>query len=72
MPKPALLTEARAARDHTATQDTGDAPLLRDNAAVARRATAVDTAGIPCAAGDPMGAATIAALPGSAARRAAD
>ncbi len=71
MSKPALLVtrhlpaaiEARAARDYDARLNEGDAPWFRDGAEIARRAAGA--AGILCAAGDPMGEATIAALPDS-------
>ncbi|MGX9965786.1 2-hydroxyacid dehydrogenase [Roseomonas sp. F4] len=73
MPKPILLLtrrlpeaiEARAARDYDARLNSSDAPWYRDGAEIARRAAEVGAAGILCAAGDPMGAATIAALPDS-------
>ncbi|MCS6891415.1 MAG: D-glycerate dehydrogenase [Rhodovarius sp.] len=73
MPKPALLVtrrlppaiEARAARDYEAHLNSEDAPWFRDGAAIAARAREVQAAGILCAAGDPMGEATIAALPPS-------
>jgi lactate dehydrogenase-like 2-hydroxyacid dehydrogenase len=69
MAKPTLLvtrklpeaTEARAARDYEARLNPSDDPWFRDGAEIARRAEGA--AGILCAAGDPMGAATIAALP---------
>jgi len=72
MPKPVLLVtrklppeiEARAARDYEARLNPEDAPWYRDGAEIARRAQGAD--GILCAAGDPMTAATIGALPGSA------
>ena len=71
MAKPILLVtrklpeavEARAARDYEARLNPGDEPWFRDGAELARRAEGA--AGILCAAGDPMGAATIAALPGT-------
>ncbi|WP_439599073.1 2-hydroxyacid dehydrogenase [Falsiroseomonas sp.] len=73
MPKPILLLtrrlpeaiEARAARDYDARLNSTDDPWFRDGAEIARRATEAQAAGILCAAGDPMGAATIAALPDS-------
>ncbi|MBU8539937.1 2-hydroxyacid dehydrogenase [Falsiroseomonas tokyonensis] len=73
MPKPILLLtrrlpeaiEARAVRDYDARLNSADDPWYRDGAEIARRATEVQAAGILCAAGDPMGAATIAALPDS-------
>jgi lactate dehydrogenase-like 2-hydroxyacid dehydrogenase len=69
--KPVLLltrklppaVEARAARDYDARLNTEDAPWSRDGAEIARRAAGA--AGILCAAGDPMNAATFAALPDS-------
>ena len=69
MAKPTLLvtrklpeaTEARAARDYEARLNPSDDPWFRDGAEIARRAEGA--AGILCAAGDPMGASTIAALP---------
>ena len=57
--------EARAARDFDARLNTADEPWYRDGAEIARRATEVGGAGILCAAGDPMNAATIGALPAS-------
>lgn len=71
MPKPVLLVtrrlpdaiEARAARDFDARLNSEDAPWFRDGAEIARRATEAGAHGILCAAGDPLGAATIAALP---------
>jgi lactate dehydrogenase-like 2-hydroxyacid dehydrogenase len=73
MPKPVLLVtrklppaiEARAARDYDARLNPEDAPWFRDGAEIARRATEAGAAGILCAAGDPLNAATIAALPAS-------
>jgi len=69
MPKPALLltrklppeVEARAARDYAARLNADDTPP--DRASLAARAESC--AGILCAAGDPLDAAGIAALPGS-------
>jgi lactate dehydrogenase-like 2-hydroxyacid dehydrogenase len=71
MPKPVLLItrrlpsaiEARAARDYDASLNSQDAPWFRDGAEIARRAREARAAAILCAAGDPMNAATIAALP---------
>ena len=71
MTKPTLLItrhlpdaiEARAVRDYDARLNTADDPWFRDGAEIARRAEGA--AGILCAAGDPMGEATIAALPAS-------
>lgn len=71
MAKPALLVtrhlpeaiEARAARDYEARLNPADEPWSRDGAEIVRRAQGV--AGILCAAGDPMNAKTIGALPES-------
>jgi lactate dehydrogenase-like 2-hydroxyacid dehydrogenase len=57
--------EARAARAYDAKLNSADEPWSRDGAEIARRAGAVNAAGILCAAGDPMSAATIGALPAS-------
>jgi lactate dehydrogenase-like 2-hydroxyacid dehydrogenase len=73
MPKPVLLLtrklpaaiEARAAQQFDARMNPEDAPWFRDGAEIARRATEAGAAGVLCAAGDPMNAATIAALPAS-------
>ncbi|NKC33584.1 2-hydroxyacid dehydrogenase [Falsiroseomonas selenitidurans] len=73
MPKPVLLLtrrlpeaiEARCARDYDARLNSADTPWYRDGAEIARRATETGAAGVFCAAGDPMGAATITALPDS-------
>jgi lactate dehydrogenase-like 2-hydroxyacid dehydrogenase len=73
MAKPVLLLtrklppaiEARAARDYDARLNPTDEPWYRDGAEIARRAAACGAAGVLCAAGDPMNAATIAALPPS-------
>jgi lactate dehydrogenase-like 2-hydroxyacid dehydrogenase len=73
MPKPVLLLtrklpaeiEARAARDYDARLNPADDPWFRDGAETARRATEAKADGVLCAAGDPMTAATIAALPAS-------
>jgi lactate dehydrogenase-like 2-hydroxyacid dehydrogenase len=73
MQKPVLLVtrklpeaiEARAARDYDARLNPQDEPWSRDGAGIARRAAETGAAGILCAAGDPMGAATIQALPAS-------
>lgn len=73
MPKPALLVtrhlpaaiEARAGRDYAAVLNPGDAPWATDGAEIARRAAEIGAAGILCAAGDRLDAATIAALPDS-------
>ena len=69
--KPALLLtrklpdaiEERAARDYDVRRNADDAPWFRDGAEIARRAAGA--AGILCAAGDPLNAETIAALPAS-------
>jgi lactate dehydrogenase-like 2-hydroxyacid dehydrogenase len=74
MPKPVLLLtrklpaaiEARAARDYDARLNSADEPWARDGAEIVRRAADAGAAGILCAAGDPMNAATIGALPASA------
>jgi len=71
MAKPVLLLtrklppaiEARAARDYDARLNSADEPWYRDGAEIARRAAECGAAGILCAAGDPMGAATLGALP---------
>jgi lactate dehydrogenase-like 2-hydroxyacid dehydrogenase len=71
MPKPVLLLtrklpepiEARAERDYAATLNSADDPWYRDGAEIARRAAAIGAQGVLCAAGDPMNATTIAALP---------
>jgi lactate dehydrogenase-like 2-hydroxyacid dehydrogenase len=73
MQKPVLLVtrklpeaiEARAARDYDARLNPQDEPWSRDRAEIARRAAEAGAAGILCAAGDPMGTATIQALPAS-------
>jgi lactate dehydrogenase-like 2-hydroxyacid dehydrogenase len=73
MSKPALLLtrklpaaiEARAAERFDATLNPTDEAWFRDGAEIAKRAAAVNAAGILCAAGDPMNAATLAALPAS-------
>jgi lactate dehydrogenase-like 2-hydroxyacid dehydrogenase len=57
--------EARAARDFEARLNSQDEPWFRDGAEIARRATEAGAAGILCAAGDPMNAATFAGLPPS-------
>jgi lactate dehydrogenase-like 2-hydroxyacid dehydrogenase len=71
MPKPTLLVtrklpdaiEARARDEFDARLNPDDAPWFRDGAEIARRAEGCDA--VLCAAGDPMGEATIAALPRS-------
>jgi lactate dehydrogenase-like 2-hydroxyacid dehydrogenase len=73
MPKPVLLLtrqlpaaiEALAAERFDARLNPSDEPWFRDGAEIARRAAEAGAQGILCAAGDPMGAATIAALPAS-------
>ncbi len=73
MAKPVLLVtrklpeaiEAEAARLFDARLNSTDAGWFRDGAAIARRAAEAGAAGILCAAGDPMGPDTIAALPDS-------
>ena len=72
MTKPVLLLtrklpgiEARAARDYDARLNAADDPWTDDGAEIARRATEAGAAGVFCAAGDPMNAACIAALPDS-------
>jgi lactate dehydrogenase-like 2-hydroxyacid dehydrogenase len=55
--------EARAERDYAATLNSADDPWYRDGAEIARRAAAIGAQGVLCAAGDPMNATTIAALP---------
>jgi lactate dehydrogenase-like 2-hydroxyacid dehydrogenase len=73
MAKPVLLVtrrlpdgvEARLAALFDARLNSADAPWFRDGAEIARRATQAGAAGVLCAAGDPLGAATIAALPDS-------
>lgn len=71
MPKPALLVtrklpdaiEARAKAEFDARLNPDDAPWYRDGAEIGRRAEGC--AGVLCAAGDPLGEATIHALPRS-------
>jgi lactate dehydrogenase-like 2-hydroxyacid dehydrogenase len=73
MAKPVVLVtrklpdaiEARLAALFDARLNTADAPWFRDGAEIARRATEAGAAGVLCAAGDPMNAQTIAALPAS-------
>jgi len=73
MAKPVLLVtrrlpdgvQARLAALFDARLNGADDPWFRDGAEIARRATAAGAAGVLCAAGDPMNARTIAALPGS-------
>jgi lactate dehydrogenase-like 2-hydroxyacid dehydrogenase len=71
MPKPVLLItrklpeviEARATAEFDARLNPADEPWFRDGAEIARRAEGCDA--VLCAAGDPMGEATLAALPAS-------
>lgn len=73
MAKPVLLVtrklpegvEARLASLFDARLNPSDEPWFRSSAEIARRASEVGAAGVLCAAGDPMGAETIAALPAS-------
>lgn len=73
MAKPTVLvtrklpaeTEARLSALFDARLNPADEPWFRDGAEIARRATEVGAAGVLCAAGDPMNAQTIAALPDS-------
>jgi lactate dehydrogenase-like 2-hydroxyacid dehydrogenase len=73
MAKPVILVtrrlpdgvEARLAALFDARLNTADDPWFRDGAEIARRAAEAGAAGVLCAAGDPLGAATIAALPDS-------
>jgi len=73
MPKPILLVtrklpeaiEAEALRLFDARLNSADEPWFRDGAEIARRAAACGAQGVLCAAGDPMGEATVAALPAS-------
>ena len=73
MSKPILLVtrqlpaaiEARAASDYDARLNPTDEPWFRDGAQIAHRAAEAKAAGILIAAGDPMKAAAIAALPDS-------
>lgn len=73
MSKPVLLItrqlpeaiEALATERFDARLNAADEPWYRDGAEIARRAKECGAAGILCAAGDPMGADTIAALPDS-------
>ena len=57
--------EARLASLFDARLNTADDPWFRDGAEIARRAAEASAAGVLCAAGDPMNAQTIAALPDS-------
>ncbi|WP_159998865.1 D-glycerate dehydrogenase [Roseomonas sp. 18066] len=71
MTKPVLLltrrfpdaVEARAQRDYITIPNPSDTPM--DGATLATAAKDAGAQGILCAAGDPLGAATIAALPDS-------
>lgn len=73
MAKPVILVtrklpdgiEARLASLFDARLNTADTPWFRDGAEIAKRATEAGAAGVLCAAGDPMNAQTIAALPDS-------
>jgi len=73
MAKPVLLVtrklpegvEARAAQEFDARLNSIDEAWYCDGPAIAERARQAGAAGILCAAGDPMNAATIDALPGS-------
>ncbi|WP_424811860.1 2-hydroxyacid dehydrogenase [Roseococcus sp. YIM B11640] len=73
MSKPVLLItrklpeaiEVRAARDFDARLNPNDDPWFRSGAEIAKRATEAQAAGVLCAAGDPMNAETIKALPAS-------
>lgn len=73
MAKPVLLVtrklpdgvEARLASLFDARLNSADEPWFRDGAEIARRAAAAGAAGVLCAAGDPMNAQTIGALPDS-------
>lgn len=73
MTKPVLLVtrrlpdgvEARLAALFDARLNPQDDPWFRSGAEIARRAAEIGAAGVLCAAGDPMNAETIAALPDS-------
>jgi len=73
MAKPVILvtrklpegTEARLASLFDARLNSADDPWFRDGVEIARRAAEVGAAGILCAAGDPMNAQVIGALPDS-------
>ncbi len=73
MAKPVVLVtrklpdeiEARLAALFDARLNTADDPWFRDGAEIARRAAEAGAAGVLCAAGDPMNAQTIGALPAS-------
>ena len=73
MAKPVILVtrklpdgvEARLSALFDARLNSADEPWFRSGEEIARRATGIGAAGVLCAAGDPMGAATIAALPDS-------
>jgi lactate dehydrogenase-like 2-hydroxyacid dehydrogenase len=73
MPKPVLLItrklpeaiEAKAAQNFDARLNPKDEPWFRSGAEIARRANEAKADGILIAAGDPMNAETIAALPAS-------
>lgn len=57
--------EAKLSALFDARLNPDDAPWFRSGAEIARRAAETGAAGVLCAAGDPMNAETIAALPGS-------
>jgi lactate dehydrogenase-like 2-hydroxyacid dehydrogenase len=73
MAKPVVLVtrklpddvEARLSSLFDARLNSSDDAWFRDGAEIARRATEAGAAGVLCAAGDPMNAQTIAALPAS-------
>jgi lactate dehydrogenase-like 2-hydroxyacid dehydrogenase len=73
MAKPVLLVtrklpdavEARLAALFDARLNPNDDPWFRSGTEIAQRATTIGAAGVLCAAGDPMNAETIAALPDS-------
>lgn len=73
MAKPVVLvtrklpdaTEARLSTLFDARLNPQDDPWFRDGAEIARRAAETGAAGVLCAAGDPMNAQTVAALPAS-------
>ena len=57
--------EARLTSLFDARLNADDAPWVRDGAEIAKRATEAGAAGILCAAGDPMNAQIVGALPDS-------
>jgi lactate dehydrogenase-like 2-hydroxyacid dehydrogenase len=73
MAKPVILVtrklpdgiEARLGSLFDARLNTADEPWFRDGAEIARRATEAGAAGVLCAAGDPMNAHVVGALPDS-------